>query len=339
MSGGRLRPWRYCIRVTCCDKPKRCSRATRETANSVDLSIRENTVAQFGCVLATAQTDNAGLKEPGAFRLVPMAQSALSANSTSPGNRRLIFRDCGRIRDDAASPVSIETRTRTQSARAANRTSVVSRRLIQSALSANRISAGNRRLIFSAPNRINAAATSTVSKEIASAGKPAAVLVNVRGAPLAPLLRLLVPMAGLEPNRPAMSEKSRVGGRRLTFSNLTGIRIDRECREVRLRAQTTTPGSLSPALFVWCRWPDSNPIGPRCQQNLRGESPIDLQCQSQDLRQCIAAGKPAAVLVNVRGAPLAPLLRLLVPMAGLEPAQLSLLPPQDSVSTNSTTSA
>jgi len=30
---------------------------------------------------------------------------------------------------------------------------------------------------------------------------------------------------------------------------------------------------------------------------------------------------------------------VLVPMAGLEPAQLSLLPPQDSVSTNSTTSA
>ena len=29
----------------------------------------------------------------------------------------------------------------------------------------------------------------------------------------------------------------------------------------------------------------------------------------------------------------------LVPMAGLEPAQLSPLPPQDSVSTNSTTSA
>ncbi|SUZ89593.1 uncharacterized protein METZ01_LOCUS42447, partial [marine metagenome] len=29
----------------------------------------------------------------------------------------------------------------------------------------------------------------------------------------------------------------------------------------------------------------------------------------------------------------------MVPMAGVEPAQLSLLPPQDSVSTNSTTSA
>ena len=32
-------------------------------------------------------------------------------------------------------------------------------------------------------------------------------------------------------------------------------------------------------------------------------------------------------------------LLVLVPMAGLEPAQLTLLPPQDSVSTNSTTSA
>ena len=31
--------------------------------------------------------------------------------------------------------------------------------------------------------------------------------------------------------------------------------------------------------------------------------------------------------------------QLKLPMAGLEPAQLPLLPPQDSVSTNSTTSA
>ncbi len=40
-----------------------------------------------------------------------------------------------------------------------------------------------------------------------------------------------------------------------------------------------------------------------------------------------------------KGGPFGPPFARLVPMAGLEPAQLSLLPPQDSVSTNSTTSA